>query len=67
MAKYRQTLSRVQRQFAIRTCGANRIVSLDAVLVIRGLIPIERLAKERISEYRNENKITSEEEHLKTL
>ncbi|CAH2216775.1 jg21355 [Pararge aegeria aegeria] len=44
-------LKRIQRLLAIRICGAYRTISLKVVLVIAGLIPIERLALERARRY----------------
>ncbi|CAH2233980.1 jg20059 [Pararge aegeria aegeria] len=66
MDKYKKMLTRIQRLLAIRICGAYRTISLEAVQVIAGLIPIERLALERTRRYRKD-KNTPEEERKRTL
>jgi hypothetical protein len=49
--KYKNTFTRIQRQQAIRICGAYRTISTEAVLAISGEIPVERLADERARLY----------------
>ncbi|XP_017787266.1 PREDICTED: uncharacterized protein LOC108569979 [Nicrophorus vespilloides] len=51
VAKYRAALARVQRKGAIRACCAYSTISLDAVQVIAGTVPIELLARERLELY----------------
>ncbi|XP_039761298.1 uncharacterized protein LOC120634631 [Pararge aegeria] len=50
---YRKKLEAVQRRMAIGICGAYRTISTDAVLVIAGLIPIDKMVRERAQLYRD--------------
>lgn len=45
--KYKTKLEAVNRKLAIRVTGAYRTVSLEAVLVVAGMPPLELLAEER--------------------
>ncbi|XP_052738128.1 uncharacterized protein LOC128198188 [Bicyclus anynana] len=67
VTKYNNVLGRTQRRLAIRICGAYRTVSKEAVLVIAGLIPIDKLATERARLYKREAKRTPKEERKRTL
>ena len=46
-AKYVEMVSRVQRKMAIRICSAYRTVSLEAVQVLAGVVPVDLLVRER--------------------
>ena len=46
-AKYRQKISSVQRQAALRITSAYHTVSLAAIQVVASVIPIDLLASER--------------------
>ena len=45
--KYVDMIARVQRRLALRICSAYRTVSLEAVQVLAGVVPLELLAEER--------------------
>ena len=47
IAKYRQKISSVQRQAALRIASAYHTVSLAAIQVVASVIPIDLLALER--------------------
>ena len=47
VAKYRQKISSVQRQAALRIASAYHTVSLAAIQVVVSIIPIDLLASER--------------------
>ena len=52
-AKYRQEISSVQRQAALRIASTYYIVSLAAIQVVASVIPIDLLALERKYIYKN--------------
>ncbi|XP_052740749.1 putative 115 kDa protein in type-1 retrotransposable element R1DM [Bicyclus anynana] len=64
---YRKKLETVQRRLAIGVCGAYRTVSTEAVLVIAGLVPIDKLVKERalLFEKKDQNPHETRENTLK--
>ena len=63
--KYVAMLARVQRKLALRICSAYRTVSLEAVQVLAGLVPLELLAGER-TEINEEMEVDREELRTRT-
>ena len=51
-AKYTEMLLRVQRRMALRVCSSYRTVSLEAALMVAGMIPIDLLVEERTEAHR---------------
>ncbi|XP_030763150.1 uncharacterized protein LOC115887794 [Sitophilus oryzae] len=59
--KYRKPLAQVQRQAALRVASSYRTVFQPAVLVIAGIAPIARLARERYAIYQRKTELNQKE------
>ena len=46
--KYVDMMARVQRKLALRICSSYRTVSLEAIQVLAGVVPLELLVEERV-------------------
>ena len=64
--KYVDMVARVQRRLALRICSAYRTVSLEAIQVVAGVIPLELLAEER-AETQEEEQPDKNEARRKTI
>nr|CAI5820887.1 unnamed protein product [Callosobruchus analis] len=59
----RRTIESMFRELAIQVCQAYRTISLDAVMVITGMLPFDLMAKERAERY-EENSTEFNDKHI---